>query len=373
MKTLEPPYSLQELLLVLWRKKWLILLITILGIVLGYVISTQMKPKYEATTEILIETDKSDNLLYTQNMMETYREVLTSSALIKKVNEQGNFDLTTNEYNEQVKITMINTSQLITITAKADNELEPVKLVNKIATVFKKELTNYSKINTALVLNPATQSISNQDSTFNELVSILIGGVIGLLLAICYCLLREIYSTKVDTETNVQRLNVPLLAKVTKKDSAQQWLYHIAALIQGEVKLGKKTVLLLNSAKEESGYLQQLSQLLAQHKQVVVLKQIEGNAHFVKTNEGEPDAFIYSTATPFSALQQKYNELEQQYDIVLVETSQLDSAETMLVASNQTQFIYCVDAKKTTLKQAKSILKKIVQLKMHRLGIVIAK
>lgn len=346
MKTLESPYSLQELLLVLWRKKWLILFITILGVVLGYVISTQIKPKYEATTEILIETDKSDNLLYTQNMMETYREVLTSNALIKKVNEQGNFDLTTNDYNEQVKISMINTSQLITITAQANDEIEPVKLVNEVATVFQEELTNYSKINTVLVLNPATQSASNQDSTFNKLISILIGGVIGILLAICYCLLREIYSTKVDTETNVQRLHVPLLAKFTKKDSEQQELYHIAALIQGEVNAGKKTVLLLNSVSGKRSYLQQLSQLLAQYKRVAVLKQGEGNAHFVKTNEGEPDAFIYSEAIPFSALQQKYNELEQEYDIVLVETSQLDSVETMLVASNHTQFIYYVDAKK---------------------------
>lgn len=84
MKPMESPYSLQEILLVLWRQKWLVLIITVLGIGVGYGVFEQTKPKYEATTEILIETDKSDNLLYTQNMMETYREILTSSALIKK-------------------------------------------------------------------------------------------------------------------------------------------------------------------------------------------------------------------------------------------------------------------------------------------------
>lgn len=372
MNMLETSYSLQELLLVLWRKKWLILLITILGISLGYGISTQMKPKYEATTEILIETDKSDNLLYTQNMMETYREVLTSSALIKKVNAQGDFDLTANDYNEKVEISMINTSQLITITAKSKDEQEPVKLVNEIAEVFKKELTNYSKINTALVLNPATQSISNQNGLFNQLLYSLIGGIVGLLVAICYCLLREIYSTKIDTETKTQRLNIPLIAEISKNTSNQQWLYHATALIQEDLKTRKKTILLLNSVIGTT-YLQQISQFIAQYKQVIVLKQGEGNAHFIKTNEGEADAFIYSTLMPFTALQKKYDELEQQYDIVLVETSQLDSIETMLVSSNETQIIYFADAKKTALKQAQSTLKKVAQLKMHILGIVIAK
>lgn len=373
MNTLESPYSLQELLRILWRKKWLILLITILGIVLGYGISSQLQPKYEATTEVLIETDKSDNLLYTQNMMETYREILTSSALIKKVNEEGNFELTANDYNEKVNITMMNTSQLITITAKSKGEEQPVKLVNTIAEVFKKELPNYSKINTALVLNSATQSTSNQHSLFNQLLSILIGGVIGFLVAICYCLLREIYSPKVDTETKVQHLNVPLIGDVTKKPSNQQWLYHTTMLIQQGAKIGQKTILLLNESGKATSYLQQLSQFLTQHKHVVVLKQAEGNAHLVKTNEGEADIFMYSTTIPFATLQQKYDELEQQYDIVLVETSQLDSVETVLAASNQTQFLYFVDAKKTAFKQAKSILKKVAQLKMHILGIIIAK
>ena len=72
-------------------------------------------------------------------------------------------------------------------------------------------------------------------------------------------------------------------------------------------------------------------------------------------------------------MQQKYLELEQQYDVVIVETTQLDSMQTMLLASNRTMFVYLANAKKTSVKQAQSILKKVSQLKMHILGIVIVK
>lgn len=376
MKPMESPYSLQEILLVLWRQKWLVLIITVLGIGVGYGVFEQTKPKYEATTEILIETDKSDNLLYTQNMMETYREILTSSALIKKVNDATGFELSTNDYNETVKISMVNTSQLITITAKSTDSKEPVKLVNGIAEVFKKEITKYSKINTALVLNSASESTSNQESSFNRLISVLIGGVIGLLIAIAYCLIREIYSTKVDSEVKVQRLQTQLLANISKQDTTKHWMYHLAVLISNEKNAGRKTVLLLNDTKQQDKYLQQLSGFLASHQKVAILKQsgnLEGNTHFAKTTDDEADAFIYSSSTPIATLQQKYLELEQQYDVVIVETTQLDSMQTMLLASNRTMFVYLANAKKTSVKQAQSILKKVSQLKMHILGIVIVK
>lgn len=139
---------------------------------------------------------------------------------------------------------------------------------------------------------------------------------------------------------------------------------------------GRKTVLLLNDTKQQDKYLQQLSGFLASHQKVAILKQsgnLEGNTHFAKTTDDEADAFIYSSSTPIATLQQKYLELEQQYDVVIVETTQLDSMQTMLLASNRTMFVYLANAKKTSVKQAQSILKKVSQLKMHILGIVIVK
>lgn len=297
MKTVESPYSVEELLRALWYRKWLVLAMVVIGIIVGFSIFGQMKPKYEATSEILINTDKSENYMYTQNMMETYREMLTSTAIVRKVNDAGNFELTTNAYNEKVKVSMMSTSQLITITAKSTNEDEPVKLVNTIVDVFEKELKTYSKVNTINVLNKANESTLNGKKSFNQLLSVLFGAVIGLLLGIIVSLLLEVYRSKVNNEAKVQRLGVPLLAELSPQQTNEQWTYYPASLITNELNAGRKTIFILNDTPQ-STYTQQLSQSLSTHLRVALLTKGQTTQLEPSTvKESEADIFTYTTTS----------------------------------------------------------------------------
>lgn len=373
MKPVESPYSLEELLRALWNKKWILIALIALGMIIGYTIFGQMKPKYEATSEILVNTNKSENYMYTQNMMETYREMLTSSAMMDKVNEAGNFDLTAEEYNDKVNVSMVSTSQLITITVKSPEKNEPVKLVNHIVKAFQQEIKTYSKVNTVDVLNEATET-KGQNKSFQKLLSLLIGAIVGLLIGIAYSLLREVYSTKVDTETKVQRLNTSMLAMKSPVEKSDAWTYYVSPLITNEQNAGRKTVLVLNDTAQIGEDSAPLSRFLSTQQTVAFLKKSTQQQLLpTKMESSDVDVYTYNESTSTSALQQAYVDLEQRYDVVLLETTSLNSIETAIIASNRTMVLYIVDAKKTSFKYAQSILKKVSQLKMHMLGIVIVK
>lgn len=373
MKPVESPYSLEELLRALWNRKWIIIGLLAFGMIIGFTVFGQMKPKYEATSEILINTNKSENYMYTQNMMETYRGMLTSKTILDKVNASGEFNLTAEEYNDKVNVSMVSTSQLIKITVKSPNKNEPVKLTNRIVKVFQKEIQTYSKVNSVDILNVATET-TGQNKRLQQLLSLLIGAIVGLLVGIIYSLLSEIYSTKVDSEAKVQRLNVPLLATKRREDDNDRWTYYMAQLLMNKKKTSRTTLLILNDTEPLGKDSMQLSRFLSNYQSVAILQKDEKQQLMpTRLPDSEVDVYTYSVDTPIKVLQQTYLELEQRYDVVLLETNTLDSVETVAVEANRTMVLYLVDAKKTSFKKAQSMLGKVSQLKMHILGIVIVK
>ena len=90
-------FDLVEIMRLLWRRKWLLLIVSLVGALLGAAISMGLAPRYQAEGNLVVRSDAltepdTDKAFYSMAVNEavvnTEQEILTSKGLLKRVAEQ---------------------------------------------------------------------------------------------------------------------------------------------------------------------------------------------------------------------------------------------------------------------------------------------
>ena len=90
-------FDLVEIMRLLWRRKWLLLIVSLVGALLGVAISMSLAPRYQAEGNLVVrsdaltepDTDKAFfSMAVNEAVVNTEQEILTSKGLLQRVAEQ---------------------------------------------------------------------------------------------------------------------------------------------------------------------------------------------------------------------------------------------------------------------------------------------
>lgn len=170
-----------------------------------------MTPKYNATTQILVNRKLSDDMAGAQlqqtqadvQMINTYKDIITSPTVLKTVNaklegqpgyEKGSVDI----LKSSLSVNNQQNSQVFSITAKSTNPETAAKMANETAATFKSKIVKIMSINNVSIVSKA--AADDQPVSPRTNLNILAGLVVGLLLGIGLTFLREFSDRTVTSE-----------------------------------------------------------------------------------------------------------------------------------------------------------------------------
>lgn len=201
-----------------WIISAVILAVTIAGIVSYYYLT----PIYQASTQMLINTEKANQQPSTQDiqtnlqLINTYNDIIKSPVILTKVNERLDLKAVPGGLGSQFTVSSAPSSQVLTISVQHPNQHVAVDIVNTTAEVFQEEIKKLMKVDNVNILTPAVKSENPSPIEPNPVMNMAIAAVIGLMLGVGITFLLEYLDTTVKTEQDVEELlGLPILGLIS--------------------------------------------------------------------------------------------------------------------------------------------------------------
>ena len=204
------------------KKNWMIFLILpiiflLLSLTYTFLI---VQPKYEASTQVLVNQKEKDKDIMAQQvqsniqLVNTYSEILKSPRILDKVAKKEK-DYSSTKLSKMISVNTEAESQILNVSVRANSEKKSEKIANDVANVFKKEIPKIMSVDNVTILSKAngtSKKVSPKTTT-----NIVGGLLLGLVIAIVIVVLKEILDKRIKSEEDVKKeLNVPVLGSIPK-------------------------------------------------------------------------------------------------------------------------------------------------------------
>ncbi len=195
--------ELRTYLNILWRRKWIVVIPTMITMVLGVISTFMITPMYEASATIRVLTAKGGSgdyieydIIYADRLMNTYIKIATSRPVLEELMEQL-------ELKEAplINVEVIPNSELIQISVEDSNPSIVAAVANTVTEILIAQSRQDRRVraNTLSVIEPAVtpENPSNSNKFFNIALGIMVGVAGGVGLAFLFENLdTTLYSTK---------------------------------------------------------------------------------------------------------------------------------------------------------------------------------
>lgn len=134
--------DLKDVIVILWRRKWLLLLITFLGAASVFVISQLSTPVYQASTTLLIDQapdpQSSDYsaLLASERLALTYAQMLTIRPVLEEARSRLELQMELEDLEKVVDVDLVKDTQLIKLRVESADKYLATNIANTIVEVF---------------------------------------------------------------------------------------------------------------------------------------------------------------------------------------------------------------------------------------------
>ncbi len=213
--------SADQLLITLWRRKWIVLLTVLVATVATYVVSRQLPKVYEAEATLFVGNRTStgndfEAIQSAQVLARTYAELIQSENVAAQVAEALPGDETAAEILERTSFRPISDTQLLVVEAEGDTPDEAAELANVYADTFvdyaDEELASETngEVTVADQAQPPSGAVRPRPTLYAAVMF-----VFALFLGAGLALLRDRLDTRLGSEDDLAReLGVPVLARV---------------------------------------------------------------------------------------------------------------------------------------------------------------
>lgn len=190
--------SMIQILVILRKHIKVILGTTLVAMLAAFAVTFFiMTPKYNATTEILVNRKLSANLQGAQfqqvqadvQMISTYKDIITSPTVLKDVNREvktyPGYPGSMAKLKKTLVISNSQNSQVFSVTAKSSDPKTAAQVANLTAKVFKQKIGKIMSVNNVSIVSeaiPNDKPISPR-KTLNTLIGIVMGLLLGMMIA----------------------------------------------------------------------------------------------------------------------------------------------------------------------------------------------
>jgi capsular polysaccharide biosynthesis protein len=215
--------DLKELLLILRKRLWVIVLITILftaasGLISYYI----LEPEYQTYTTLMIGRPKEysqeikyDDILLNQKLVSTYGEIAKSRIVANEFMSNLGLSFTYEELDEKIDVTLVKDTEIIKILVKDIDGKVAAQIANEIANVFKKHVAIIMSIENIQVIDIAEVPLKpNKPKPF---FNMLIASILGIMLSVFALFVHEYFDNTVKTSADIEKnLGLPVIGIVPK-------------------------------------------------------------------------------------------------------------------------------------------------------------
>jgi len=220
------------------RQLVLIVAATLIGASAGALVALLTPQRYHARAEVMVTVNVSDTATpgeralatgYAQQVVETYRSVITSSLVLDPVIDDLRLKTTTTQLSSAVRASTSPGSTLLTITVDHTNPGQAARIANAVVSSFSTAVsdtlekrakeTSYSV--RIVTLQPA--QVPTSPAAPNFPLYLLVGTLLGLAAGLGIALLRSALDQRVRTGDDViAAVDAPLLASIPIDEHAHR-------------------------------------------------------------------------------------------------------------------------------------------------------
>ncbi|OIK09381.1 capsular biosynthesis protein [Bacillus sp. MUM 116] len=201
--------NLRELFLVIKSRFWIIVVITVLAGIVGFIKgNSKPVPLYSSSTNIIIGADEESR--------KTLQVIVRDSAILDKVIKEMDLKTTAEALAGQITVSSVESSQVVNISVTDMDSILAAKIADTTAQVFREEVPNIVGKDYVRILSKAkVRPIPiNQGNNMNKLIIAIAGGlVVGIGLAFFIESLDDRIRSVQEIETV---LGLPVLGSVPK-------------------------------------------------------------------------------------------------------------------------------------------------------------
>lgn len=225
---MEETIDLRDLFLIIRKRLWIILLITLIAtIISGAVSICVLEPIYQANTTLYVGKNSSDEVALSYQDMQIggqlvkdYRE-LAKSRLVANIviNELKLQNLSASEIAGMLGVNLKSDTRMIEITAQHTNPEFASKVANKVADVFKRKAVELIEVDNVQVIDRA--EIPTSPIKPNKKINIVIGFMLGLMISLGLTFLLEYLDNTLKTPDEiVKHLGLAVIGTIPRFESS---------------------------------------------------------------------------------------------------------------------------------------------------------
>ncbi|MGF7396771.1 YveK family protein [Thermoanaerobacterium thermosaccharolyticum] len=220
----EEEIDLREILAILGKRWWLILIITVAAVVISGVLSFYViKPTYQASTSLIVS--KSQTAQYNNGQIQfqdvqtnrllasTYAEIATSRSVLQEAINKLNLNMTTDQLKKNIDVAEEGDTEVINISVKDNNPKTAADIANAVANSFVDNIVKIMKVDNVSVIDeaiPPTTKISPKPT-----LNMSIAAILGIMVSIFIIFLLEYFDKTYKSVDDVKKyLDLPVLGVI---------------------------------------------------------------------------------------------------------------------------------------------------------------
>lgn len=213
--------SILELVQLLFRYIWLIIVLTLLGGVIAFGVSSFiLEPTYVASSTVYIRPRVNDGQISTgelaanARLANTYAEIARSNAVLRNVRVSG-FD--TVQIRNSISIAAVRDTEIMRFSSTTTSPTASAVIVNQVVKQFIAEVYEIIEIENLYVIDQAEPNYDKvgPNVTLNTLIGLVLGGMISIGIIFLITMLDHTLSSREQVEA---LLEVPVLGEIRYVD-----------------------------------------------------------------------------------------------------------------------------------------------------------
>lgn len=221
--------NLKDIFNMFWTKKFEIILIIAIAIVIGFIYSyVLLKPEYKSTTSILLAksntaqaddgTITSSEITLNQNLVATYSDLIKTDKVLTQVINNLQINKTVEELQKNIQVSAKKDTEIIEISVTdADNEMAR-RIANEAAQVFITQIAQeYYNMDNVYVVDEARAESAPYN--INHTKDLVIFVAAGFVIACIYVLIANMLDTTVKSKEDIEKkLGLTVLTSIPMCD-----------------------------------------------------------------------------------------------------------------------------------------------------------
>lgn len=215
--------DLKDLLNYFKRKIAVIFLTIILALLIGYTyVEYFQTPMYQGITTIILVENNDNRVsdLITQNeitvnekLVTTYSEVIKSKRVLNRVIKDLKLKTSIEDLIETIQVSSVQDTAIIAIVVEHEDRKIAAIIANKIAEVFKEEITQIYSLENVSIIDEAVED--DEPYNVNLPLQFIIYSIIGGIISIGIIFVMYYFNNSINNKQEIEsKLNIPVIGEV---------------------------------------------------------------------------------------------------------------------------------------------------------------